>query len=286
MGDIILQKDSESATTNNQMKTFFIIPIYGRCSKPLEISDKIRNILPKEDIEIIFVDDSRSNRISKDNKFHRFSGYVHFINSGGVGQHRAIFYGIRYVIEEFGRLFEQKGYNSENKLENSAFIVMDGDLSHDPSYIPIFLEKLKNSGLVLGLSEKEYAFPRNIFTSLFYYFLYIFLILWKKRIERIDIIPTFIFKPQILRRLTTFIAFKPNLIDNLNLKSNRKNLLVYLIFSAIKNKEKIDFIMVKKNFDGCSSYTFPKLFRLSLETLSEILLSLWKIGKEKTIFRL
>lgn len=57
--------------------------------------------------------------------------------------------------------------------ENAEYIVqMDADLSHQPEYIPAFMEKLKNADLVIGSryvsgggSDKEWSFARKTLST-------------------------------------------------------------------------------------------------------------------------
>jgi hypothetical protein len=263
---------------------FFVVPIFGKCSKLIEISEKIRNILPGGDFIILFVDDNPQSR-KEEYKFRKEKGEYKsnigecnfFIKSGGVGQHKAIVHGIVYIIQNFWELISLGSHKGSPKLEDSIFIVMDGDLSYDVNYIPIFLDKLRNSDLVLGISDKDYGHLRKILTSLFYYLVYFiirtFLYFHKGKLNSI---PDWIFEHQILSRLTTFVAFKSKIFTP---EPDIKNFLVYLIFSAIRERVNIELVYLKKNFQRCSSYDFIKLFKLSQDTIIQIIKSLWRLRK-------
>ncbi len=274
---------------------FFVIPIFGKCSKPLEISEKIKNILPREDLIIIFVDDNPQKNFSREEEYKfrkekkqeyksHIGEYIFFIKSGGAGQHKAVFQGIVYIIQNFWRTISlnkdvsgSPKISGSTKLEDSIFVVMDGDLSYDVDYIPIFLDKLRNSDLVLGICEKNYGLLRKIPTSLFYYLVHciirIFLYSHKGKLTNI---PAWIFEYQILSRLTTFVAFKSKIFTP---EPDIKNFLVYLIFSAIKEGLDVDFVYLKKNFQDCSSYDFIKLFKLAQDTIIQIIKSLVRLRR-------
>lgn len=260
---------------------FFVVPIFGKCSKPMEISEKIRNILAGEDFIILFVDDNPQKNFSMKEEYKSHIGEcAFFIKSGGVGQHRAVVYGIGYIIQNFWELVSLSSYKNISgspKLEDSIFIVMDGDLSYDADYITIFLDKIRNSDLVLGISDKDYGLVRKIHTSLFYYLVYyiIHMFLYFNK-GKLNSMPYWISEHKILSRITTFVAFKSKIF---NPEPDIRNFIVYLIFSAIKCGVDIDFVYLKKNFQSCSSYNFIKLFKLSQDTIVQIIKSLWSLRK-------
>ncbi len=116
------------------MKSLIIIPTYNEKDN---LESLVEDVLGLEhDIEILVVDDASpdgtgeiADRLSKGDK------RVHVIHrQGKLGLGSAYIRGFQFAIErDYDLVFE-----------------MDADFSHDPSYIPLFLEKARQFDVVLG----------------------------------------------------------------------------------------------------------------------------------------
>ena len=115
------------------MKSIVIIPTYNEKEN---ISNLIKDILKVKDIEILVVDDNSPDKtwnivknIAKKNK------RVHLLlRTKNKGRGLAGVAGFKYAVKN-----------------NYDFILeMDADFSHNPKYIPDFLEKIKECDVVLG----------------------------------------------------------------------------------------------------------------------------------------
>jgi dolichol-phosphate mannosyltransferase len=117
------------------MKVMVVIPTYNERSNIVSLLDRIISLPP--DIEILVVDDN-----SPDGTWLAVRNYskqnprVHLLRRTSLrGRGLAGIAGFEYALA--------------NK-DVDYIIEMDGDLSHDPKYIPEFLKKIKSCDLVLG----------------------------------------------------------------------------------------------------------------------------------------
>ncbi len=116
------------------MKTMVIIPTYNERENIGPLLDEIMNL--KENIEALVVDDN-----SPDGTWRIVGNYskknprVHLLRrTSERGRGLAGIAGFKYALE--------------NKAD--YVIEMDGDLSHNPKYIPEFLKKIEDCDVVIG----------------------------------------------------------------------------------------------------------------------------------------
>jgi len=117
------------------MKTFVIIPTYNEKENIKNLINSIFK-LKIPDLEVVIIDDNSPDKtweivenLKKKNK------KIHLI----------------LRKKDRGRGFAGKeGFKFALKNKADYIIEMDADFSHDPRYIPLFLEEIKNADLVLG----------------------------------------------------------------------------------------------------------------------------------------
>ncbi len=116
------------------MKVMVIIPTYNERENIIPLLDEIMNL--KENIEILVVDDN-----SPDGTWKIVEDYA---------KKNSKLHLLRRTLERGRGLAGIAGF--KHALENKADYVveMDGDLSHDPKYIPEFLKKIKDCDVVIG----------------------------------------------------------------------------------------------------------------------------------------
>ncbi len=116
------------------MKTLIIIPTYNELDNVRPLLQEIFSYVPN--IDILIVDDNSpdgtgqlADEISGENL------HVHVLHRAGkLGLGTAYIAGFKYAIE--------RNYD--------AAFEMDADFSHDPRYLPDFLEAIENADLVIG----------------------------------------------------------------------------------------------------------------------------------------
>lgn len=118
------------------MSLLIIIPTYNEKDNVTELTGRIFDSAPS-DTKLLIVDDNSPDGTGKianelASKDRRIS-VLHREKKEGIG--KAYIEGFRYAL---------KNYDAE------YFMGMDADLSHDPSFIPKFLEKIKTCDVVLG----------------------------------------------------------------------------------------------------------------------------------------
>jgi dolichol-phosphate mannosyltransferase len=138
------------------MKTMVIIPTYNERENIGPLLGEIMNL--EEDIEVLVVDDDSPDgtwRIVED--YSKKNLRVHLLRrTSERGRGLAGIAGFKYALE--------------NKAD--YVIEMDGDLSHNPKYIPEFLEKIEDCDVVIGSrlvpggGEVGRGFLRNLITRL------------------------------------------------------------------------------------------------------------------------
>jgi dolichol-phosphate mannosyltransferase len=118
------------------MKPIVVIPTYNEIENLERVVDLVRE--QPGGFHILIVDDNSpdgTGRLADELSF-RHPGEVHVL-------HRASKEGLgRAYVAGFGHVLKMPEYD--------AIIQMDADLSHDPSYLPEFLQKLETFDMVLG----------------------------------------------------------------------------------------------------------------------------------------
>ncbi len=135
-----------------------IIPCYNEQENITRIYDEIISTVETsgclDGLEIIFVDDgSRDSTLSEIKKLRSLDDRVKFISFlVNYGHQKALLSGLRFATQDFA-------------------LTMDCDLQHPPKYIPLFLEKQKETKteVVIGVrANSQPGFIKNAFSSMFY----------------------------------------------------------------------------------------------------------------------
>lgn len=117
------------------MKTVIVIPTYNERENISKLVDRI-NSLGLEDFEIVVVDDDSPDgtwQVVEDKM--RENPHLHLLRR----------------LEERGRgLAGVAGFKYALERGAGRVVEMDGDFSHDPSYIPEFLKAIEESDVILG----------------------------------------------------------------------------------------------------------------------------------------
>ena len=117
------------------MRAVVVVPTYNeRESLPL-FAGKLRQAAP--DVDALIVDDNSPDG----------TGQLADELSGSSGNR--IFVLHRKSKEGLGRAYVA-GFSRALEMGYDVILQMDADLSHDPSYIPAFLERIRDCDLVLG----------------------------------------------------------------------------------------------------------------------------------------
>lgn len=138
------------------MKAIVILPTYNERETIKPIIEKI--FLVKRDIEIIVVDDNSPDGtgLILDSLAKIYPGLEVIHRSGKRGRGSAGILGFKRALER----------------EGDYIIEMDADLSHDPRYIPSFIEEMENADIVIGsryikgAGIAERSISRNIISLL------------------------------------------------------------------------------------------------------------------------
>jgi len=116
------------------MKTIAMIPTYNEASNAAQIISSVLNC--GADVDVLIVDDMSPDgtyKIVED--VARTNSKVHLL----------------LRKENRGRGYAGKdGFKKALEMGADFIVEMDGDGSHDPKYIPAFLEKIKNCDAVIG----------------------------------------------------------------------------------------------------------------------------------------
>lgn len=123
----------------NLHKVLIIIPTYNECENIVRIIPAIKEILPQA--HILVVDDSSPDgtgeRVKEIANHHQDVFLLTRPNKEGLA--RAYVSGFTWALErQYEYVFE-----------------MDADFSHDPSFLPVFLEEASKNDLVLGSRYKS-----------------------------------------------------------------------------------------------------------------------------------
>ena len=148
-----------------------IIPILNENQNILILEKQIRECLKKKHYEIIFVDDNSTDNtintlISVKKKNKKISYYIH---KGSRDLTRSCFLGI-------------------NKAKFSQILIMDGDLQHNPIYIPKMLKILNSKNVDIVIGSRNFKKRENKSLSFFRlsaskFLIYILKILSKKNLK-------------------------------------------------------------------------------------------------------
>ncbi len=140
------------------MKTSIIIPTYNEAENIKELINKLTDVFNKNNIpaNIVVVDDNSPDGTSEIVKeIMKSNDIVRLIQrEGKLGLGTAHIKGMKYVLEN---------------LNPDLIMTMDADFSHNPDYIPDFLEKIKDgydvivgSRYVFGGGTKNWEIYRKV----------------------------------------------------------------------------------------------------------------------------
>lgn len=116
------------------MKTLVIIPTYNELENLPPLLQDIFSNAPETDV-LIVDDNSPDGTGALADKLSAEDSRVHVLHrSGKLGLGTAYIAGFKYAIDQ----------------KYDAAFEMDADFSHDPRYLPDFLEKIKSADLVIG----------------------------------------------------------------------------------------------------------------------------------------
>ncbi len=137
------------------MKTIIVVPTYNEKENIEILVPAILKI--RASLEVVIVDDNSpdgTGEIAK--KMSAHNKRIHVINrKGKLGLGTAYIEGFKYALEH----------------NYDCVFTMDADLSHDPKYIPDFLEKIKDFDVVLssrymhGISVVNWDFRRLLLST-------------------------------------------------------------------------------------------------------------------------
>src|SRR6266550_1561715 len=116
------------------MKTLIIIPTYNEKENLPSLMEEIFSNAPKTDV--LIVDDNSPDGTGKlADELHEQDPRVHVLHrSGKLGLGTAYIAGFKYAIDH----------------SYDAAFEMDADFSHDPRYLPDFLQAIEHADLVIG----------------------------------------------------------------------------------------------------------------------------------------
>ena len=116
------------------MKTLIIIPTYNEFDNLRPLLQEIFSFAPA--VDVLIVDDNSPDGTGKlADQIHVENPQVNVLHRAGkLGLGTAYIAGFKYAVEH--------GYD--------AAFEMDADFSHDPRYLPDFLQKIENADLVIG----------------------------------------------------------------------------------------------------------------------------------------
>src|SRR6266498_6165812 len=116
------------------MKTLLITPTYNEIENLRPLLEEIFSYVPETDV-LIVDDHSPDGTGELADKIHNENSRVKVLHRPGkLGLGTAYIAGFKYAIEH--------GYD--------AAFEMDADFSHDPKYLPDFLQAIENADLVIG----------------------------------------------------------------------------------------------------------------------------------------
>lgn len=204
------------------MKISIIIPIFNERKNIKELIFQIRKRLIKNSYEIIIVDDSSTDGSKK---------VLNYLNKKYKNL-KVIFRNnkIRDLSRSCRDGFEKSKYKS--------ILVMDGDLQHDPIYIPKMIRVFKKnkSDFVVGIRELKNKRVKGL--SIFRQFLSISIIT----------ILEIIFKKKTDDPMSGFFLFKKAIYEKNKNKLFLKGFKILADLIFLNNNFKIDDIKIKFNY--------------------------------------
>ena len=117
------------------MQAIVVIPTYNERQNLLEVVDKIHQCA--KDLHILIVDDNSPDGTGE---------LAEDLSRKNPGK---LFVLHRERKEGLGRAYVD-GFSHSLKKDYEVILQMDADLSHDPSFLPLFLDQIRDSDLVLG----------------------------------------------------------------------------------------------------------------------------------------
>ena len=221
-----------------------IIPVFNEAKNLTNLVKEISKSLKKFKYEVIIVDDDSYDNskkilfeIKKLKKNFRF--YIRKNNKKDLSQ--SVIYGM-----------------SKSKFNN--IIVMDGDLQHDPKYLPKLIEKFETKKLSLIIAARNFKKREGIS-------LYRFLIS-KLLIFLINIF----FEKKTSDPMSGFFLIKKCFFNNCKRKLYGRGFkILFDIISSCKIKKTLDYpIKFKKRINNKSKMNYRVLYHLIILLLSKV----------------
>lgn len=208
-----------------------IIPVYNEADSIQPLYDSLQNYLTNE-YEVMFIDDgSNDNTLQKITALAQSNPNIKCISfSRNFGHQNALMAGLENV-------------------KGNHIIIMDGDLQHPPSLIPVMVSKL-NEGFDIVVTKRNktenISWLKKFATTIFYKF--------------INIISDLKIEPNV----ADFKAFNRKVLDSI-LQFKERELFLRGIFSWIGYKTAvIEFDAPARQY-GKTKYSFGKMLALALK---------------------
>ncbi len=118
------------------MKTMVVMPTYNEADNLVQMVAELMT-LEVDGLEILIIDDNSPDGTGQiaEELAVQYPNKLHVIHRHGkMGLGTAYITGFRYALEEGG----------------DYIIQMDADFSHSPSYLPLFLDKIRECDMVIG----------------------------------------------------------------------------------------------------------------------------------------
>lgn len=139
------------------MKTLIIIPTFNEELNIKNIIERIYENLKGREFSILVVDDnSKDSTADIVKNLQNYKTNLYLLERGGK-------YGLASAYID--------GFKYGADLGYKAFVQMDADFSHNPEYLPIFLDKLEENDVVIGSRNIEggttlgWGFLRNLISK-------------------------------------------------------------------------------------------------------------------------
>jgi dolichol-phosphate mannosyltransferase len=117
------------------MRAIVVVPTYNERENLPRLVEKIRQAV--DSLDILVVDDNSPD------------GTGHLADELSAASGNRLFVLHRDRKEGLGRAYVA-GFRRALEMRYDIIVQMDADLSHDPSYLPAFLERIQDADLVLG----------------------------------------------------------------------------------------------------------------------------------------
>ena len=208
-----------------------IIPVYNETENIYSLFNEL-SLYCEGDYEVIFVDDGSTDTTlaEVESIINKSKHYKCISLSRNFGHQNALMAGMHHAT-------------------GSAIIIMDGDLQHPPSLIPVMLNKL-NSGFDLVVTRRNKTANTGIIKKLMGSIFYIFI--------------NAISDTKIEANVADFKAFNRKVLESI-LQFKERELFLRGIFSWIGYKTTIiEFDAPARKF-GETKYSFGKMLKLALK---------------------